>query len=207
MRLRPRALAVLVALAAPLLLGSPAGAQVAHDVSAVATYRGEGDDVVRIPVTAGPAIVKGTHSGESNFIVWAVAGGKQVDLVANEVGEYKGVRAFNTVFPRKVRALEVTADGAWTLQVLPITKARYWAIKAKGAGPDVIRLTAPLRAARRITLRHQGESNFIVWALDNRGRVTKLLANRVGDYRGRVLLPAGTRYATVEADGVWSIAR
>lgn len=71
----------------------------------------------------------------------------------------------------------------------------------------MIRLTAPLRAARRITLRHHGESNFIVWALDNRGRVTKLLANRVGDYRGRVLLPAGTRYATVEADGVWSIAR
>ncbi|WP_327105430.1 hypothetical protein [Nonomuraea glycinis] len=206
MRLCLRVLTVLAALAAPLLLPPPATAQAAH-ASAAATYRGEGDDVVRIPVTSGPTIVKATHRGESNFIVWALAGGKQVGLVANAVGDHKGTRAFNTIRGDKVRSLEVTADGAWTLQVLPITKARYWAINAKGAGPDVLRLTSASKAARRITIRHQGESNFIVWALDNRGHTTKLLSNKVGDYRGRVLLPAGTRYATIEADGTWSIAR
>ncbi|WP_084963093.1 hypothetical protein [Thermoactinospora rubra] len=60
---------------------------------------------------------------------------------------------------------------------------------------------------RRLTLRHSGEGNFIVWALDNRGRYLRLLVNEIGDYRGRVILPAGTRYATVTADGAWSMTR
>ncbi|MFI7615095.1 hypothetical protein ACIBP6_28075 [Nonomuraea terrae] len=164
--------------------------------------------MISIPATSQPSIVKATHQGESNFIVWALnSSGKQSALVANAVGDYKGTRAFNVIRAQKVRSLEVSADGPWTLQVLPITKARYWAINAKGTGADVLRLTAPAKAPRRITIRHSGESNFIVWALDNRGRYSKLLANKIGDYRGRVLLPAGTRYATIEADGGWSIAR
>lgn len=201
-----RTLVGLAALAGAFLVSAPATAEAAH--TSATTYRGEGDDVVSIPVTSTPSIVKSTHQGESNFIVWALStSGKQVDLVANAIGDHKGTRAFNVSRANKVRSLEVTADGSWTLQVLPISKARYWAISAKGAGADVLRLTAPSRAARRMTIRHSGESNFIVWALDNRGRYTKLLANRIGDYRGRVLLPAGTRYATIEADGAWTIAR
>ncbi|MEU6729925.1 hypothetical protein ABZ917_40000 [Nonomuraea wenchangensis] len=207
MRLHVRALAVLTALSAAFLAAPPA--QAAPTVTAAAaTYRGEGDDVVRIPATSAPSIVKATHQGESNFIVWALdSSGKQAALVANAVGDYKGTRAFNTIGTRKIRSLEVTADGAWTLQVLPITKARSWSINVKGTGMDVLRLATPTRAARPITLRHQGESNFIVWSLDARGRSTKLLANKIGNYRGRVMLPAGTRYATIEADGTWSIAR
>ncbi|MEW9549826.1 hypothetical protein [Nonomuraea sp. NPDC050783] len=206
MRLRLPALTVLAALAATLLAVPPADARAAS--GAMATYRGQGDDVVSIPVTAVPSIVKATHQGESNFAVWALdTRGKQADLLVNAIGDYKGTRAFNVLTARKIRSFEVNADGAWTLQVLPITKARYWAIKAKGTGADVLRLTSPSRAARRITLQHTGESNFAVWALDDRGRSTKLLVNRIGDYKGRVLLPAGTRYATVEADGAWTISR
>ncbi|MCK2217680.1 hypothetical protein MF672_028375 [Actinomadura sp. ATCC 31491] len=200
--MRLRVLAVLAVLVGTFLAVPPQAA------SAATTYRGEGDDVIRIPVTTQPSLVKATHRGESNFIVWALStSGKQVGLVANAVGDYKGTVAFNTISRQKVRSLEITADGAWTLQVLPLTKARYWAINAKGEGADVLRLTAPLKAARRITLRHAGESNFVVWTLDNRGSTTKLLVNKIGDYRGRVLLPAGTRYVTVEADGAWSINR
>lgn len=196
--------AALAVLIGAFLISPPAPSQ----ASVAATYRGEGDDVIRIPVTSKPSIVKATHAGESNFIVWAFnSRGKQAALVANAVGDYKGTRAFNVIRAEKVRSLEVSADGAWTIQVLPISRARYWAINAKGAGADVLRLTSPTTAARRLTIRHSGESNFIVWALDERGRYVKLLANRIGDYRGRVLLPVGTRYASIEADGAWSIAR
>lgn len=207
MRSSLRALAVLAALAGAFLTSAPAMANAQATASAT-TYSGEGDDVVSIPVTATPSIVKATHQGESNFIVWALStSGKQVDLVANVVGDYKGTVAFNVSGTHKVRSFSVTADGSWTLQVLPITKARYWAINAKGTGPDVLRLTAPSTGLRRLTIRHSGESNLIVWALDNRGRTRSLLVNKIGNYRGRVVLPAGTRYATIQADGTWSIAR
>ncbi|MBE1585886.1 hypothetical protein ACFPOI_45710 [Nonomuraea angiospora] len=45
------------------------------------------------------------------------------------------------------------------------------------------------------------ESNLIVWALGNHGRTKGLLVNKIGDYRGRVVLPAGTRCATIQARG------
>ncbi|MFI7132561.1 hypothetical protein ACIBQ1_43265 [Nonomuraea sp. NPDC050153] len=207
MRLPLRAVAALAALAGAFLTSAPATAN-AQTTASTTTYSGEGDDVVSIPVASTPSIVKATHQGESNFIVWALAtSGKQVDLVANEVGDYKGTVAFNVSGAHKVRSFSVTADGSWTLQVLPITKARYWAINAKGTGPDVLRLTAPSKGLRRLTLRYSGDSNFIVWALDNRGRTRNLLVNKIGAYKGRVALPAGTRYATIQADGAWSIAR
>ncbi|MBN6053225.1 hypothetical protein JYK22_14895, partial [Nonomuraea sp. RK-328] len=207
MRPRLHALVGLAVLAGTFLVSAPAaGAQTARTFAS--TYRGEGDDVVSIPVTSTPSIVKATHQGESNFIVWALnSSGKQVDLIANGIGDHKGTSAFNISSTNKVRSLSVTADGSWTLQVLPITKARYWAINAKGSGADVLRLTAPSKGLRRLTLRHSGESNFIIWALDNRGRTQNLLVNRVGDYKGRVALPAGTRYAVITADGAWSISR
>ena len=47
----------------------------------------------------------------------------------------------------------------------------------------------------------------IVWALDNRGRYKSLLVNKIGAYKGRVALPVGTRYATITADGAWTISR
>ena len=76
-----------------------------------------------------------------------------------------------------------------------------------GTGSDVLRLTAPSKAPHRLTLRHSGEYNFIVWALDNRGHYRGLLVNKIGSYKGRVVLPAGTRYVTITADGAWTITR
>lgn len=208
MRLRFRALVGLAALAGTFLLPPPAASGTTLPATAAAMYRGEGDDVVRIPVTSAPTIVKSTHQGESNFIVWTLTtGGKKADLIANGIGEHKDTAVFNASRSHRIRSLSVTADGSWTIQVLPITKARYWAINAKGTGSDVLRLTAPSKGLRRLTIRHSGESNFIIWALDNRGRYQDLLINKIGSYKGRVVLPPGTRYAAITADGAWTISR
>ncbi|MFC5825124.1 hypothetical protein [Nonomuraea insulae] len=200
--MRLRVLAALAALFGAFLISAPAVAAQAT------TYRGEGDDVVRIPMTTKPTIVKLTHQGESNFAVWTLTTtGKKTDLLVNEIGDYKGTAAFNVSGMNKIRSFSVNADGAWTIQVLPLSKARYWAINAKGAGDEVMRLTSPSKGLRRLTIRHSGESNFAIWALDNRGQHLDLLVNEIGDYKGRVVLPAGTRYATVSADGTWTISR
>ncbi|MEU5867669.1 hypothetical protein ABZ815_41335 [Nonomuraea sp. NPDC047529] len=205
MRLHSRVVLGLIALAGALLV-SPVPAQAATAHSGV--LRGEGDDVVRIPVTSRPSVVKLTHQGESNFAVWTLTtSGKQVDLLANVIGDYKGTVAFNVSGLHKIQSMSVNADGPWTLQVLPLAKARHWPINAQGTGSDVLRLTTASKGLRRLALRHDGESNFAVWALDNRGQYTDLLVNKIGTYRGRVALPPGTRYAAITADGTWSITR
>ncbi|MFG1710900.1 hypothetical protein ACFLIM_47840 [Nonomuraea sp. M3C6] len=94
MRLPLRALVALAALAGAFLISTPAAT--AHALTSAATYRGEGDDVVRIPTASKPSIVKLTHRGESNFAVWTLTtSGKQTDLLANEIGDYKETAAFN----------------------------------------------------------------------------------------------------------------
>lgn len=77
---------------------------------------GEGEMVMRIDPTAldGETVVEGTHDGESNFIVRAhQAEGDFYDLLFNEIGEYSG-EAQSPVSGDSV-ALEIDADGSWTL--------------------------------------------------------------------------------------------
>jgi hypothetical protein len=202
-----RIFAALAALASAVLLAPPAHAAVTS-VSAVTTYRGEGDDLVRIRATTKPGIVKITHNGEGHFAVWALTpSGKEDDLLANQIGAYKGTKAFNTSTSNKTGAFSIKADGAWTLQVLPLSKTRSWSITSRGTGDDALRLSSTSRGLHRMKIRHTGDGHFAVWTLDANGRLNNLAVNKVGSYSGTVSLPPGTRYATVKADGAWSIVR
>lgn len=51
-----------------------------------------------------------THSGESNFVVWAY-GARNSDLLVNEIGSYSG----KTILPTWTVAIEIEADGAWAI--------------------------------------------------------------------------------------------
>ncbi|MGW4638383.1 hypothetical protein ACWEN6_07640 [Sphaerisporangium sp. NPDC004334] len=54
---------------------------------------------------------------------------------------------------------------------------------------------------------HDGDSNFIVYGYSRIGSYPELLVNEIGGYKGKVLLPAGTRLITVKADGAWTLVR
>ncbi|MER5420287.1 hypothetical protein [Streptosporangium roseum] len=201
-------LAALAAVASAVLIAPPANAATPAASAAATRYEGEGDDLVRIRATAKPGIVKITHDGEGYFSVWALnPAGKENDLLANHVGAWAGTSAFNTSSSHKTAAFSIKADGAWTLEVLPLAKARAWSITTRGTGNDVIRLSSTSRGLHRLKIRHSGEGYFSIWALDANGRVRDLVANRAGAYSGSVSLPPGTRYAAITADGAWSIVR
>jgi hypothetical protein len=203
-----RTLAALAALASAALLVPPAQAATTMQTSTVTTYRGEGDQLLRIRATTKPGIVKITHDGEGHFAVWTLTpSGSEDDLLANLVGAYKGTAAFNTNPSNKTAAFSITADGAWTLQVLPLTKARSWSITSRGTGDDVLRLSSTSRGLHRLKIRHSGDGHFAVWTLDANGRTRNLVVNKVGAYNGAVSLPPGTRYASIKANGAWSIVR
>ncbi|GAA4183974.1 hypothetical protein GCM10022252_12130 [Streptosporangium oxazolinicum] len=204
----PRIFALLTVLASTALLTPPAQAVTTAQTSAATTYRGEGDRLLRVRATAKPGIVKITHDGEGYFSVWSLnPSGKEDDLLANQVGPYKGTAAFNTGASNRTAAFSIKADGAWTLQVLPLTKARSWSITSRGTGDDVLRLSSTSRGLRSLKVRHSGDGYFSVWTLDANGRIHNLVASKVGTYAGTVSLPPGTRYASVKANGAWSIVR
>ena len=195
-----RILAVLALTA--IALTTPAAAH------ADTTYRGDGDDVVRIHATKKPGLIRFTHDGESNFIVHTIEHrGRTGEYLVNEIGPYHGTVLYNDYDTKGTSGLEIKADGSWTATFLPLSKARCWcSATIRGAGDQVLKLS-PTRGLRTIRAAHNGKSNFIVHAYTRIGSYGDLLFNEIGRYRGKALLPVGTRLVTVHADGAWTLTR
>lgn len=212
----PAVLATLLAtLLAPVLdtglVSAPAAAAADRASQAAAAdrrYQGVGDDVIRVRVTRKPGLIRFTHDGDSNFIVRTLdRRGKVSEYLVNEIGEYDGTVLYNGYGSREVAALSIRADGHWTATFMPVGKARCWCKGTiRGRGDQVLKLT-PTRGLRTMRAVHTGGSNFIVHGHTRLGRFPELLVNEIGRYRGRVVLPTGTRLVTVKADGAWTLTR
>ncbi len=62
-------------------------------------------------------------------------------------------------------------------------------------------------AGVRFGLRHRGEANFIVDALDVDGQVMGNLSNEIGSFEGSMVgeVPEGVFWLNLQADGSWTI--
>lgn len=205
------ALSTTPAAAAPATAASVPSAATAPSAGVTAaarTYRGVGDDVIRIRATRARGIVTVTHDGEGHFAVWALKpNGKQDDLLVNTIGEYSGTTVFNAYSWNRTGAFEITADGAWTVKVQPIAAAPLWkTATVRGRGDKVLKLRRPSRGLRTLRYRHSGDGVFIVHAYPVYGG-PDLLVMKMGEVSGRVRLPAGTRYVSVKSRDTWSLTR
>ncbi|GAA0363787.1 hypothetical protein GCM10009530_11840 [Microbispora corallina] len=172
------------------------------------TFHGEGDDVVRVPSTKLRGIAVIRHSGESNFAVWSIQpSGKDNDLLVNRIGDYSGTVVVNTYTDLKTAGFTIEADGAWSLRFAPISYAPLWKhLTEKGLGDAVLKLAAPTKGLHTLRYAHGGTSTFVVYALPPSG-APGLLVNKIGHVSGKVVVPAGTRYVSVLADGKWTLTR
>ncbi|MBK5224587.1 MAG: DUF4214 domain-containing protein [Acidimicrobiia bacterium] len=84
---------------APLSFAQPAGNSIA----------GRGDTVLR--VDRGPGVVDLSHTGRSNFVIWAYTRSRS-QLVANEIGTFQG----QVVLDQAPGYLQVEADGDWSFR-------------------------------------------------------------------------------------------
>jgi hypothetical protein len=134
--------------------------------------------------------------------VWADSTDGSSDLLVNTVGAYSGRTLPGFLDWTSVRydSLEITADSAWTLQLLDVSSARQVGSSFSGSGDDVVLVNAPGNVA---TMSHHGSGYFGVWSVDYNGDVN-LLANTVGDFWGRVpaLTPALMK---IESEGNWQL--
>lgn len=193
--------------------GMPVQAAPAPAKASPQTIAGVGDDVPAIARVKDPIIITLTHQGDSNFIVKPVgADGEEGFTWANEIGPWQGTtfQEMNDFFSRygpknPIVALSVQADGPWNIAIKPLGAAPRQALKSgSGAGESVIRFRSRPKGLTRITLQHDGESNFIVRPITASGKTGISLVNEIGPYKGTKLLPPGTQYLWVNADGNWS---
>jgi hypothetical protein len=169
-------------------------------------YSGAGSSVVTLTATD-PRILTIAHSGASNFAVYSVDDqGQDIDLLVNEIGSYSGIHPLNFLDGEEAAALKIEADGQWNVTSAPLTSAPSWDGNApfSAEGAAVVLVAGAAEGLTPVTLTHQGDSNFAVFAY---GEDRDLLVNEIGNYTGETLLPSGTLVLTVEADGPWSIAK
>jgi hypothetical protein len=187
-------------LAVATALVAPASAQ-----AAPAIYTGSGDSVVDITPIKSASILKVSFTGDSAFIIRPIdAAGKEGISLVLEIGPFEGT-VFQSAVSKAVVALSVKAEGDWTITVSPIASAPVVGTKnVSGTGSAVVKWAKPSIGYKKIAFTHDGEGAFIVRPIDAKGKERLSMILNVGAYDGSVLLPTGTQYLKITADGDWT---
>ncbi len=169
------------------------------------TKKGEGDGIIKLPAGAAYGIVTAVHKGSSNFSLSVLDEGNQStgDLLVNTIGNYKGTTAygFSSLGNPGVK-ITVTADGAWSVKVAPVSSAQTLTLPTKGTGDDVLLYDG---GAADWNVVHKGKSNFALIQYSS-DIMPNLAVNEIGNYKGQVPMSAGPSVIKVSADGAWSFS-
>lgn len=171
-------------------------------------YTGSGRGTVSFN-WSGRGIVRLTHSGQRNFIVWAYdAANKQVGLLANEIGNYDGVVPLN--FERyysDARKFDITADGAWRIEILPISSAYHMDVPGgvRGSGNMVLVLTGNAPSTVE-GISSSTDENFIVWGYPlDKNDYPDLIFNEISPFSGSARTDSSVKFLEIRATGNWQI--
>ncbi len=167
------------------------------------TFSGTGDDVIELPAAVKAGVITAAHDGEANFVIWALDTTlAESGLQVNTIGSYSGSTEFGVGYAsKKTKGFEVTADGSWSVTVKPLTATAK--LPTSGSGDGVFKYTGGTPVWK---VSHSGDSNFVIWEYCTNGG-TKLIANKIGAYRGTLRGLGGTCILAVHADGAWSIKK
>lgn len=182
---------------------SPAGGSVKKSGN---TFSGTGDAVIDIPSQFSSAIVVGTHSGSSNFIVNGVddTGTITGDLVYNEIGKVTSAESIYGMksYGDKPVKLKVQADGPWKLTLKPVASAPALKLPATGTKSKVFKYTK----GGNVSFTHSGKGMFRVEGVGDPGGP---IASGRGKNTARQAVPDGTKYIviSVEDGGAWRMKK
>ncbi len=163
--------------------------------------QGSGEDRVAVDIPGDePAILHLTHDGSTYVRVSSVdSDGERIRRIVRERGAYEGARPLNFDGP-PVTALDISADGDWSIVIRPLIDSRQARDRIEGSGDEVVLLADPDAAAVEAT--HQGRSRFHVRSW---GHLRLGMIGSVGDYEGRIDLHPEVVAIEVVADGDWTL--
>lgn len=154
-------------------------------------------DMITLPAPV--CVAKFTHNGSGNFIVTIYQGDEQ-NLLINHIGRYEGARPLAGAKPL---ALDIKADGDWTVHIEPIAQGGMPAFSGKG---DAVSALFDPPGTGPWEVKHDGTANFIVQLHCAGG--SDLVQNEIGAVSGSTMMRFGKGPCMweVQADGNWSLA-
>jgi hypothetical protein len=168
-------------------------------------YIGQGPAEVAV-TWDGPAVLHiRAQQGQQTFKAAVAAGIDIFPLVesAGSVDEYRGY-TFSADFPV---VLSLNGDRAWEIDLLAPTAGEFPLLKIPGKyageGNAVVLLEGRSSLA---TFDIDQLDRLEAWAYAADGKIEKLTFKQDGDYKGKSVLPHGTSWLVVSADGPWSVS-
>lgn len=166
---------------------------------------GTGDSIVDVEKGPEPALVQIEGNAASrHFAVTSLGeGNEQLNLLVNTTEPYAGMRPLDFLEGEHTVRFEVTGEGDWTIEILPLGAIEVVSIPGEISGngdyvfavegnPDTAQISGNA-AGRHFAVRGYG-SGF-----------PDLLVNTTDPYDGRVLLSADTLILEVTGVGEWTV--
>lgn len=166
------------------------------------TIEGSGDDVVEVPVSGKPCIIRISNSGSSNFVVKLQdSSGEDLDLMVNEIGDYQGTVTDYEDY-KKAAQLEIQSSDDWSITFAPLANMEHATNGSSFTGDNVCYIDEEKMS--KLAFENSGESNFVVKAYG----MTKsdLLVNKIGDYSGSVAWNQAQSFLVVSSSGDWTVS-
>jgi hypothetical protein len=130
--------------------------------------------------------------------------GQRIGLLVNTTSPYDGRRPLDFMVGEHATRFEVSATGAWTIAILPLTETRRLTVpgSTEGSGDDVIFLIGASPDLATIS----GNASSRHFAVKGYGGARPtLLVNTTDPYQGTVRLDADTIALEITAVGAWTI--
>jgi len=162
----------------------------------------------KFSLESGLSIFNLSHNGSRNFAIWLMDfNGNNVDLLVNTVGQFNGSKAVGIAGSY---LLNVTADGAWTVNITqPRVSTAPATTNFTGSGQQASQLFYLSKGLHVFQLTHDGSSNFAIWLMDKNGNNIDLLVNTVGAFNGSKAVGVdsdGIYLLNISADGNWTVS-
>ena len=170
------------------------------------TFTGNGDDVVNINKTPGPALIYVQGGApDTNFIVESYAPSSTSGrLLVDVLDSYQGIRPLDFDGSRTTR-LQVNTVGPWTIEIRPLSSMRSvgTAGTISGSGDEVFKVTG---SATEAHIQGNAASRYFgVTSYSLSGVYQDLLVNTTDPYDGTVVM-SGPDIIEVQTTGPWSFA-
>jgi hypothetical protein len=166
-------------------------------------YEGRGDGDVELPASIGVALARIAVRGTDEFTVRAIGDdGQPLGTLVDVTTDYEGTRPLNFEEGPTTTRLEVTSDGAWTIDVVDLDDASRVGAPAHydGSGDEVLLLVGD---GTRATFRAAAGGRFTV---EGYGIFKARLVDERTPYSETIVLPSEAKYVLeVRATGPWSL--
>jgi len=169
---------------------------------------GTGDSIQNIDKWPDPAIIHivGNASQRHFAVIPYDSNGNRAGLLVNTTDYYDGRNLIDFEQDQHTSRLEITSEGEWTIEILPLVSARVLQVPGtiEGNGDDVLLLMGGTPDIANIS-GNPAARHFAVFPFGN-GRRFSLMVNTTDPYEGQVLVDRNAEVLQVNAEGAWSIS-